>query len=299
MVGDSAVDALYAAPAEEFVARRDALANELRRSGDGERATAVRALRRPTVAAWAVNQLARSHGDEVGALLAAGDELRAVQRRALSGLGGSELRAAAAARHEVVDALTALAQRELRVSGKPLSPTVLDAVRATLYAASADAALGEQLQAGRLERELQSSGFGGLEGLSLVATTTPARGRPAANASTTHEKPTPAANATKTESKKLQRARERRDAAAARASELNAEADAIATEVETLERRVTESAAEARQAQELADAAQEVADAAAAALARATKRRARAEHDAARAAEALAQLDAELDGVSD
>lgn len=50
--------ALYGLPRERFVTERQALARRLREAGDGERAAAVRALRRPSVALWAVNQLA-------------------------------------------------------------------------------------------------------------------------------------------------------------------------------------------------------------------------------------------------
>ena len=53
------MDDLFALPPAEFIAARDALAKRLKADGDATRAAEVKALRRPSVAAWAVNQVAR------------------------------------------------------------------------------------------------------------------------------------------------------------------------------------------------------------------------------------------------
>lgn len=66
---------LYGLPLERFVAERAALTKALRRAGSREQATEVASLRKPSVAAWAVNQLVRAHGREIAALFAAGDGL--------------------------------------------------------------------------------------------------------------------------------------------------------------------------------------------------------------------------------
>ncbi len=81
------VDGLFAAGPEEFVARRQALVKLLKASGDRERAAEVAALRRPTVAAWAVNQLARRHPDELRHLLDLGRELEEAHEGLLGGPG--------------------------------------------------------------------------------------------------------------------------------------------------------------------------------------------------------------------
>ena len=57
---DDAVDRLYGLPREEFIGERDALAKELRAGGRRDEAAAVKALGKPTVAAWAANQAVRS-----------------------------------------------------------------------------------------------------------------------------------------------------------------------------------------------------------------------------------------------
>ena len=56
---DKAIDRMYAGPLDEFVARRNELARSLSKEGDREGAEGVKELRKPSVAAWAVNQLAR------------------------------------------------------------------------------------------------------------------------------------------------------------------------------------------------------------------------------------------------
>src|SRR4051812_17139068 len=53
------IDELYTVDPSEFVARRNALAKELRAAGDRDAAAEVSKLRRPTVVAAALNQLAR------------------------------------------------------------------------------------------------------------------------------------------------------------------------------------------------------------------------------------------------
>ena len=53
------IDSLYAGPLDEFVRERDELARRLNREGDREACARVKALRKPTVGAWALNQAVR------------------------------------------------------------------------------------------------------------------------------------------------------------------------------------------------------------------------------------------------
>src|SRR4051794_35497767 len=79
-------DELYGLPDAEFTAARDALAKRLRAEKRREDADAVKALRRPSVAAAAINRGGREHGaDEV---LGAGEALWRAPEGALSGGGG-------------------------------------------------------------------------------------------------------------------------------------------------------------------------------------------------------------------
>ena len=54
---DSDLDEIFQAPADEFVTVRNALADRLRKAGDKASAAAVKALKRPTPAAWMLNQV--------------------------------------------------------------------------------------------------------------------------------------------------------------------------------------------------------------------------------------------------
>jgi hypothetical protein len=58
-VADAEAERLYGLPLDEFTAARDARARELRRDGEREKAAEVAALRKPVLAAWLVNMLAR------------------------------------------------------------------------------------------------------------------------------------------------------------------------------------------------------------------------------------------------
>ena len=61
MESPSNEDELYAFPLEDFVAARDALARRTKEAGDQAEAKRIKALRKPNLAAWTVNQLVRSH----------------------------------------------------------------------------------------------------------------------------------------------------------------------------------------------------------------------------------------------
>src|SRR5437763_4336427 len=76
---------LYGLPPDRFIAERDALVRALRSDGQREEAAAVARLRKPSVAAWAVNQLARTQARAMTHLFAAGDELREIQSEVLAG----------------------------------------------------------------------------------------------------------------------------------------------------------------------------------------------------------------------
>jgi hypothetical protein len=155
------VDELYGLPLDRFVAERTALAKALKAAGDKDQAAAVSGLRKPSVAAWAVNQLVRTQGAALAELFDAGDALRDAQMDVLAGRGDSgDLRAAVERERNVVDGLVEIARGLLSSEGQELSPAVLERVAETLHAA----ALGDDgrraISEGRLERELRHIGLG-------------------------------------------------------------------------------------------------------------------------------------------
>jgi hypothetical protein len=143
------VDELYAAPPDEFVARRDARAKELRKS-DRAAADAVKKLRKPSVSAAAVNRLAREARDDVEALLGAGEALRQAQ------FGGGDRDAIQAAARDEREAV----ERLMGQVGK-LSPAVLEEVRETLRAAATDDEARAAIARGILTEARRPTGLGG------------------------------------------------------------------------------------------------------------------------------------------
>src|SRR6201990_1669766 len=96
-------DRMYGLPLEEFVSERDAAAKALRRAGDRDAANALAKLPKPTPAAWAANQVARTEPEILDEFLAAGGALREAQETALAG-DASGLRDAIRAQRAAVDA---------------------------------------------------------------------------------------------------------------------------------------------------------------------------------------------------
>jgi hypothetical protein len=157
------VDELYGLPLEQFVPERTALSRELRKGGDRDRAGEVAALKKPSVAAWAVNQLVRTQRKAVDELFEAGDALRSAQDDVLAGRGDARsLRDAVQRERTAVDALSKAARGLLSSEGEELSETMIERVSDTLHAAALDDEARAQVSEGRLERELRHVGLGGL-----------------------------------------------------------------------------------------------------------------------------------------
>lgn len=159
------VDELYGAPLDEFVSRRDALARSLRKEGKREEADGVKALRKPSVAAWAVNVLAREEREAVDELLAAGERLRAAHAELLDGGDPGAVQEAAGAERTAVEGLVAAARGVLADAGRPATDATLDRVRDTLHAAASDDTVRELVRAGRVVEDAEATGFA-LAGLS-------------------------------------------------------------------------------------------------------------------------------------
>ena len=147
------IDRLYGLPLAEFTGARNAAASELRKAGQREAADQVKALRKPSAAAAAVNRLVREHRREVDQFLRAAAVLRDAQFS-----GKDDLIEATRREHEELERLT-------RIGG--------EAVRQTLLAAAVDDDAAKQLLEARLERELEPRGFG-----TLLAYAPPAAARP-------------------------------------------------------------------------------------------------------------------------
>ncbi|WP_186762777.1 hypothetical protein [Lentzea tibetensis] len=140
---DLVADEIYGLALKEFVAVRNQRARE---ASDKDLAKAISDLRKPTVAAWAVNLLVRDAPPELEQALGLSEaklDVRELGRR----------------RKELLEALT---YRTLELTG-PLAEAVLEQVRATIGAAMAEPSLAEAVREGRLTKALEYSGFGAAE----------------------------------------------------------------------------------------------------------------------------------------
>jgi hypothetical protein len=154
-------DDLYGLPLERFVPERAALAKELRGAGRRDEAADVAKLRKPSAAAWAVNQLVRTQRDATHELFAAGDAVRAAQADVLAGRGDARaLREAGARERDAVGGLVETARGLLGTDGHELSATTLERIADTLHAAALDDTARDEVREGRLERELRHAGLG-------------------------------------------------------------------------------------------------------------------------------------------
>jgi hypothetical protein len=162
---DKEIDRLYGVAPSEFVAERRRIERALRDEGRRKEADDVKALAKPTTAAWIVNQLAREHRRDVDRLLAAGEGLRAAQRAAVAGKGASSFDEAREEESEARRGLTDAAVSLLAERGQTASQPMLDQVDRTLRAAAVDDDGRELLARGRLVRELEAGGFELLAGI--------------------------------------------------------------------------------------------------------------------------------------
>ena len=211
------VDDLYGLPLDEFVPARTALTRELRKAGKRDEAGEVAALKKPSVAAWAVNQLVRTQRRAVAELFEAGDGLRAAQDDVLAGRGDARsLRVAVERERTAVDALTGAARGLLSSEGQELSDATLGRVSDTLHAAALDDEARQRVRPGRLERELRHAGLG--TAAFAVGSTTPAPARAAPS------KPAPDRSAAREQ--RIERERAERERAQARADARASEREA-------------------------------------------------------------------------
>lgn len=146
-------NALYALPLDEFVAARTAAAKEAAGGGEGLPA-AVRALPKPSVAAWAVNMLAAHQPDVLDQLTELGGRMRAAQS-SLDAAGMRELgRERRTLLATAVDAACSVAEQH----GRRISGAVATAVEQTLRAVTADEGAAAAVHRGRLLQVLSADG---------------------------------------------------------------------------------------------------------------------------------------------
>ncbi|MFJ6780504.1 hypothetical protein [Streptomyces yangpuensis] len=131
---DAVAAELYGLRPEEFTAARDAHAAAARKAGRRAEAKHIAALRKPTLAVWAANRLARADADQAERLLELGEGLREAHRT----LSGEELRGLSHQQHVVIAAMAGEARRLAGEAGQDLSAAVQREVEQILRSVLAD-----------------------------------------------------------------------------------------------------------------------------------------------------------------
>ena len=150
------IDSLFKLPLDEFTSARNALASRLKKSGNREEADRVKGLPKPSVSAWAVNQLYWNHRSKFNALLEAGARVAQTHAAQLSGKP-TDIREPLAVRREALQVLSRLAESVLRESGHSPAPDTLRRITTTLEALSAKTMSDAPL--GRLTADAAAPGF--------------------------------------------------------------------------------------------------------------------------------------------
>ena len=152
----AAADELYGADPSAFVARRAELVKQARTAGDKALATQIGALRRPTVAAWYLNLLARSGATELDDLV----DLGATMRKAQAELDMARVASLAPRRRELERTVLRRLDMVLAAQGITPSAAAWTEVGHTLTAVAADASAAAAVRSGCLARSLLYAGFG-------------------------------------------------------------------------------------------------------------------------------------------
>ena len=272
------IDALFQLPLSDFTNERNALASRLKKDGRANEAGAVKALSKPSVSAWVVNQIYWNHRDEFDELIASGQRVRKFQTTGFAGKV-PEMRAAMDARGGALTRLSDIAATLLSDVGSSPTPDMLRRVTTTLEALSSFASLDDGPTLGRLTQDVDPPGFESLTSFSFgSAASRRVPEKPSKNLETS----TPKSSKATVDAQKQRKLEETRQAmlaaakvslqsarkllveAQARAKKLEADEKKVLSESKEAEKRRRDAEAQLKKftavAQDLAERAQSVAD---------------------------------------
>ena len=155
----AAVQQLYAATPNRFTPLRGELVAQAREAGDADLAKQIGALRKPTVAAWAMNHFVRTRPDDLAAFRSFAELLREAQRT----LDADLLRALGRERAKRVDALGLEIAAAAKDAGQSFGAGALGEVHETLVALIGDEEAERKVLTGALVKALSYSGFGSVD----------------------------------------------------------------------------------------------------------------------------------------
>ena len=158
------LDALFKLPVADFTAARNTLAAQLKKGGRRDESERAKALAKPSITAWAVNQLYWQHREAFDRLIATGQRFRQAQTSSRAGKV-ADMREALDARREALLHLSDLATALLRDAGSSPTPETIHRISTTLEALSAYASFSDDVRPGRLTRDVDPPGFDSLASL--------------------------------------------------------------------------------------------------------------------------------------
>jgi hypothetical protein len=241
---DDDLDGLFQLPLTEFTGARNALAARLKKDGRREEAEQVKALGKPSISAWAVNQLYWKHRDEFDVLIKAGERVRSAHTSQLAGKT-ADMRGSLAARRESLSHLARLADALLREAGHSPTPDTMRRITTTLEALSTFSSLPDTQRPGRLSDDLDPPGFDSMAALiPSVKQEPPAReAKPA--------KPAPAAKAAlRAAEQTLRKAQAKAEDASAELKKATSQAGEAEKERRLAEQRLARASIAAEEARE-------------------------------------------------
>lgn len=145
---------LYALPFDEFVAARTAAAKAAASESNRLLSQAIKALPKPSAAAWTVNMLAHHRPDTVRQIRDLGQTMQGAH----AALDAAALRELSRERRKLLSEAVGAARLAAEQQGRPVSAAVAAEVEETLRAATADAAAAAAVQSGMLLRVLSADG---------------------------------------------------------------------------------------------------------------------------------------------
>src|SRR5688572_2389603 len=152
---DDPIDTLFKIPLTEFIGRRKKLAAQLKKDGNADEAERVKALTKPPVSAWTVNQLYWTRREAFDELLATGQRFRKAQTAGKM----VNMREALDGRREALSQLSDLATEILHDAGHKPSLDTLRRITTTLEALSSYESLSDGPTPGRLTQDIDPPGF--------------------------------------------------------------------------------------------------------------------------------------------
>jgi hypothetical protein len=228
-------DRLYAEPLADFTPARDSAAKSAAtgETAGKELAARVKALKKPSIAAWAINLLVRRESEQIDQVLALGESLRA----AAESMSGEDLRALTRQRRQLTNALAGTARSLAREQDVRLTDAVIDQVEGMLTAAMLDPVAARVVRSGLVLTAFTSTGISEVD-VQAVCAVPEALGEDVAHRASATERQAPSLHLVPEDDRiRREAAQDKVDEATRAVEEARAELEEVESNVKTLHAR--------------------------------------------------------------